>query len=402
MRVLQISAECGIGSIGRIVRNIDEVLKRLGHDSYVAWGRYSSQDCDTAIRIGSFFDTCCHVLKTRILDRHGFGSQKATVEFIDKMKALDPDVIHLHNIHGYYINVELLFRYLRMAEKPVVWTFHDCWPFTGHCCHFDWFGCDKWKEECHECPQKLTYPSSIFADKSKQNFMKKKELFTGLKQMAIVAPSEWLADLVRQSFLKEYPVRVINNGIDLNTFRPVDSRFREAHGLQDKFVILGVASRWTRTKGLRYFIELSRMLKTDESIVLVGLTSRQADGLPSNIKTICRTNSAKELAEIYSAADVFVNPTLEDNFPTVNLEALACGTPVITFNTGGSAETVDTSCGFMVEKGDLRGLLNAIATMRKMNQQDYSAKAVERAIRLYDKKDRFDEYVELYYTYRQC
>lgn len=396
MRVLQINSVCGIGSTGRIAGSIDGVLKELGHESFVAYGRHASEDCNTAIKIGSIFDTCRHVLKTRISDRHGYGSLKATIEFIDKVKSLDPDIIHLHNIHGYYINIEVLFRYLHIVEKPVVWTLHDCWPFTGHCCYFDYIGCNKWKEGCDRCPQKRIYPSSLFADNAKENFAKKKELFTGLKKMTIVTPSEWLASLARQSFLKEYRIRVINNGIDLDVFRPVQSRFRAEHGLEDKFLILGVASHWENRKGYEYFMRLSKNLQADESIVLVGLTSRQVSKLPDNITGIVRTNSANELAEIYAAADVFVNPTLEDNFPTTNLEALACGTPVITFNTGGSVESVDVNCGFVVEKGDLNGLLSSIAALRIANQHNYSTKAVERAIALYDRKDRFHEYVDLY------
>jgi glycosyltransferase involved in cell wall biosynthesis len=391
MKVLQINSVCGVGSTGRIATDIHQILKEQGHESFIAYGRGEAKNCDNAIRIGNDVDVYKHVALTRLFDRHGFGSKKATIDFIKKIEELDPDVIHLHNIHGYYINIEVLFSYLKRSNKKIVWTLHDCWAFTGHCAYFDYVGCDKWKTGCYNCPQKNKYPQNIFIDSSGVNYEKKKELFTGIKNMTIVTPSKWLAGLVKESFLKEYEVKVIHNGIDLNVFKPVDgSNFRKKYSIEDKFVILGVANIWDERKGLKYFIELSKMLDENYKIVLVGLNEKQLKNLPENIVGIKRTNSLNELVEIYSAADIFVNPTLEDNFPTVNLEALACGTPVITFNTGGSVECVDESCGVIVNKGDIKELQEKIKTIKI--KKDYCFIQAKK----FDKKNKFNEYINMY------
>ncbi|MFY0803780.1 glycosyltransferase [Peribacillus frigoritolerans] len=396
MRVLQINTVCGIGSTGRIATDIDTLLKKQGHESFVAYGRDIPKSCDTAIKIGSDFGNYSHVAKTRLLDQHGFGSVYATKKFINRIEELNPDVIHLHNIHGYYLNVNLLFKYLKKVNKPVVWTLHDCWPFTGHCSYFDYVNCSKWQTGCYSCPQKKSYPTSVILDNSKDNYSKKKEIFTGVENLTIVTPSKWLAELVRQSFLSEYPVKVINNGIDLESFKPTQSHFRDNNNLQSKFIILGVAGVWEKRKGYDHFLELSKMLRPDEVIIMVGLTDKQRKRLPSNIIGISRTNSIQELAEIYSTSDVFINPTLEDNFPTTNIEALACGTPIITYKTGGSVECLDNDCGFVVNKGSIKELLMKIDIVKNKGKSSYKNYCVERAAKLYDKKDRFNEYIQLY------
>lgn len=396
MRILQINSVCGTGSTGRIATDFHKILIEKGHKSYIAFGRGTPKNCDTSIKIGSKLDNYTHAALTRIFDKHGFGSKKATKDFIRQVEKLNPDIIQLHNVHGYYINIEVLFNYLKEANKPVVWTLHDCWAFTGHCAFFDFVGCDRWKTGCYDCPQKGNYPSSAFLDNSKNNYKRKKEVFTGVNHMTIVTPSKWLAGLVAESCLKEYPVKVINNGIDLEVFQPTQSDFRKKYNLGGKFIILGVASRWGKSKGYEHFIELSNTIEIDEIIVMVGLTEKQKEKLPENIIGITRTNNVKELAEIYSAADVFVNPTLEDNFPTTNLEALACGTPVITFNTGGSVECLDESCGFVVEKGSIKSILDIIKVLKEKGKIEYKQKCIQRANKFYDKEDRFSDYVNLY------
>jgi len=405
MKVLQINSVCGIGSTGRIAIDIHNILIEQGHESYIAYGRNLPKNCDNVIRIGTKIDNYTHVLKTRLLDKHGFGSKQATIEFINKVKKLNPDIIHLHNIHGYYINIEILFDYIKEAKKPVVWTLHDCWSFTGHCSYFDYLGCNKWKTGCFECPQKNEYPKSLILDNSDWNYSKKKEIFTGVKNLTIVTPSQWLADLVQESFLNEYPLKVINNGIDLNVFKPTENSFREKYDLQDKFIILGVANIWTHRKGLKYFIEMSEVLEKDERIVLVGLSEKQLKEIPNNIIGISRTNNVEELVEIYSSADVFVNPTLEDNFPTTNLEALACGTPVVTFDTGGSPESIDKNTGFVVQKGNINELLYKIRSLTKRSndeiKESYEA-TKNRARDIFNKDDKFKEYVELYNNSIEC
>jgi putative colanic acid biosynthesis glycosyltransferase len=397
MRVLQINSVCGIGSTGRIATDIHKVLVTHGHESYIAYGRGLARNCDSVIKIGNHLDKYIHVAKTRISDMHGFGSKNATNEFIRKVKKINPDVIHLHNIHGYYINVAVLFDYLKKANKPVIWTLHDCWSFTGHCTHFDYVGCDKWKIECHHCPQMLEYPSSLLLDKSRSNYLRKKQVFSGVKNLTIVTPSNWLAELVKESFLNEYPVEVINNGIDVEVFKNKQNDFRQRCNLINKFIILGVANVWTERKGLRYFEKLSEMLENDEVIILVGLSKKQLKRLPRNVIGFSKTESVERLVDIYSSADVYVNPTLEDNFPTTNIEALACGTPVITFDTGGSAESIDESCGFVVEQGNINQLVNRIKRIRKAGKASYSQAAIKRVERHYNKNDRFKQYLERYY-----
>lgn len=396
MKVLQINSVCGIGSTGRIATDIHNILIRQGHESYIAYGRDLPKNCDNTIKIGTKFDKYTHVANTRIFDKHGFGSKKATLEFIDKVKELDPDIIHLHNIHGYYINIEILFNYLKEANKPVIWTLHDCWSFTGHCAYFDYVDCDKWKTGCFKCPEKKAYPSTLLFDNSQNNYTNKKDIFTGVLNLTLVTPSKWLADLVRKSYLKEYNVEVINNGIDLSVFKPNAGDFRVRHDVEDRYIILGVANIWDRRKGLEYFYKLTEKLNKDEIIVLVGLSNEQLKAVPEGIIGISRTNNINELVDIYSSADVFLNPTLEDNFPTTNLEALACGTPVITFNSGGSAESIDSSTGFICNKGDVNSIINSIKLLKNKKNNITTQKCVGRANNLFNKIDRFNEYVELY------
>lgn len=398
MNIMQINIVCGIRSTGRITTDLHAILLSQDHQSTIAFGRYEAKNCDHTIHIGSSLDKVVHIAKTRLFDQHGFGSATATKAFIEQIKTLNPDVIHLHNLHGYYLHIGLLFAYLKQANIPVIWTLHDCWAFTGHCSHFDFVGCERWKTECCDCPSKSDYPRS-FTDNSRGNYRIKKELFLGLKNLTLVTPSKWLADLVKQSFLQNYPVIVINNGIDLGQFKPLSSAFRINHQLLNKFIVLGVASDFSERKGYQYFIELSKQLKSDEKLVLVGLNEKQIKHLPAGVIGISKTNSTQELAEIYSAADVFINPTLEDNFPTTNLEALACGTPVITFNSGGSPECLDATCGLVVVRGDLQGLITAIASVRKIGKLFYTEHCQKRAHDYFDKDARFAEYVKLYSDY---
>ena len=398
MNILQINVVCGIGSTGRISTDLHAILLSQGHQSTIAFGRYAAKNCDHTIRIGSHLDNYVHVAQTRLFDKHGFGSATSTKAFIEKIKTLNPDVIHLHNLHGYYLHIGLLFEYLKQANKPVIWTLHDCWAFTGHCAYFDFVGCEHSKIECHNCPSKMDYPKS-YTDNSQWNYRAKKDLFLGLKDLTLVTPSKWLADLVKQSFLQNYPVVVINNGIDLEQFKPLPSAFRTYHQLDDQFVILGVASDFNERKGYRYFIELTKQLKSDEKLVLVGLNEKQIKQLPAGVIGISKTNNTQELAEIYSTADVFVNPTQESVLGLVNIEAMACGTPVITFNSGGSPECLDDACGLVVDRGDLQGLVTAIATIRKNGKPFYTEHCQKRAHDWFDKDPRFAEYIKLYTDY---
>ena len=353
MKVLQINSVCGIRSTGRICTDIADVLTANGHECKIVYGRETVPEKykKYAVRIGSNTDVKLHALESRLFDNSGFGSKKATNDFIKWVKEYDPDVIHLHNIHGYYINIEILFNYLKSCNKRIIWTLHDCWPFTGHCSYFTIVKCEQWKAHCSYCVQKHCYPSSILADHCKSNFERKRALFSGIKDMTLITPSKWLADLVSESFLKKYPVKVIHNGIDLSVFKPTESDLRKKYGLTDKKVILGVASVWDERKGLDDFIKLLDLLDRQYQIVLIGLSDRQLKKMPDNVIGIKRTDSVTELAQWYTTADVFLNLTYEDNYPTVNLEAQACGTPCITYRTGGSVESVPEEN--IVDAGDI-------------------------------------------------
>lgn len=394
MKVLQINSVCGVGSTGRIVADLANTLQNAGHKCVIAYGREPSKTSGVdTIKIGSNYDIYMHALYTRLTDKSGFASTIATQRFIKQAKRYNPDVIHLHNIHGYFINIELLFDYLKQSVKPVVWTLHDCWSFTGHCAYFDYVSCDKWRTICSKCPQTNSYPAGVLLDNSKSNYQKKKELFTSIDDMTIVTPSKWLASLVEESYLSKYPITIINNGIDLSILKPKESEFRKKNNIEDKYIVLGVANVWDQRKGLDSFITLSKTLSNEFQIVLIGLTEKQRYELPKNIIGIAMTNSTNELVEIYSSADVFVNPTLEDNFPTTNLEALACGTPVITYDTGGSPESIDETSGIVIPKGNISALISAIGLIR--NNPEKFQRCIKRS-EIFNKTHRYNDYIGLY------
>ncbi|MGL5820934.1 MAG: glycosyltransferase [Sarcina sp.] len=396
MKILQINSVCGFGSTGRIVTDLYKIYEEAGHECIIAYGRGQAPEGYKTIKIGSKLDMYKHIAKARTLDGAGFGSVKATKKFIEDIEKYNPDIIHLHNIHGYYINIEELFSYLKKANKKVIWTLHDCWPFTGHCAYFEYAQCDKWKEGCDSCKQKKEYPKSILLDKSKSNYEKKKRIFTGVKDMTIITPSEWLANIVEKSFLSEYQVKVINNGIDLDAFHPYKSNLRNTYNIVDKKIILGVASVWEKRKGLDYFIGLSKKISNEYKIILVGLNEKQKEHLPENIIGITRTTSIKELAELYSIADVFLNPTLEDNYPTTNLESLACGTPVLTFNSGGSPEAIldNEILGTVIKEKSVTSIQQELQCFFEGNtKKNVEQKIIDYASR-FDKYKKFKEYIE--------
>jgi len=375
---------------------ITNLAREAGYDAYMAYGRGDEPSDEKSIKIGRKIDIYWHGLVTRITGKHGFSSRKVTKSFLEKVDEIKPNLIHLHNIHGYYINIELLFRYIKEKRIPVIWTLHDCWAFTGHCAYFDYVGCNKWKTGCYECPQLHTYPSSLLVDHSEQSYRKKKELFENVENMTIVTPSMWLKNLVGESFLRHHQTIVINNGVDTEVFSPKACK-KSSFGIsEDKFVILGVAAQFTPRKGLKYFLEIADKHDDNAMIFLIGMNKKQLRSLPKNITGIERTENIERLVEAYSIADVFVNPTLEDNFPTTNLEALACGTPVITFKTGGSPETVDNNTGIVVEKGDTEALLNAIEIIRKNGKEYYAKNCRKHVIENFDSNDKFREYIYLY------
>ena len=395
--LLQINVVANWGSTGRIAEEIGMMAINQGWKSYIAYGRNSGVSESNLIRIGDKWDIRKHVLKSRLFDKHGFGSKKATINLIEDIKKINPDIIHLHNIHGYYINIEVLFDYLATLSIPIVWTLHDCWSFTGHCAHFLYSGCNKWKTECYECPLKRSYPKSIIIDRSKENYKIKYQLFRSVNNLIIVPVSNWLKRLTNDSFINIYPAQCIYNGVNLETFIPLNkTNIQNKFNINNRFTLLGVSSVWTKRKGLDDFINLSKLIQQDSVIILVGLNQKQIKELPSNIIGIQRTENIQQLVEIYSAADLFLNLTYEDTFPTTNIESLACGTPVLTYNTGGSPEAVDIETGFVVEKGELNTVIDIINLVKEKGKAYYSSACRKRAVSLYNKDDRYNEYIQLY------
>ena len=345
-KLLQISIEVNSGSVGRIAEQIGETAMANGWQSYITYARNHLPSKSTTIRIGNMVDVYWHGVMTRLFDTHCLHSTLATRRLVKQIKEIAPDVILLHHIHGYFLNMKVLFEYLASIETPVVWVFHDCWSMTGHCVHFESAQCDRWKSGCYDCPQKGEYPASALCDRSRKNYVEKRKLFTSVKNMTIVPVSNWLGNIVKESFLSKYNVEVIHNGIDISTFRPLQSNIKERYGISDKKVVLGVASPWSQQKGFDDFLKLYAHLPSNEfQIVMIGLSEQHQQRLPEGILGFGRTESVEELAKWYSAADVFFNPTYEDTYPTTNLEAISCGTPVVTYQTGGSPESLTVKIG---------------------------------------------------------
>lgn len=389
--LLQINSCANWGSTGKIAEQINQTAAVQGWKTYIAFGREVNSSLSELIHIGNKLSQAIALIEARLFDNDGLANRCATRKLIKRIKDINPDIIHLHNLHGYYINYKLLFEYLNVTNIPVVWTLHDSWSFTGHCGHFIGVKCEKWKTTCRNCPLKKDYPASLGLDCSKRNFDLKKQLFTSNCNLHVVAVSEWLAGLVRQSYLKDADIQVINNGIDLNVFQP---QKRENN---TRFRILGLSSVWTQTKGLYDFYRLRKLLdKNEYEIILVGLSDAQIKTLPNGITGITRTNSVQELVGYYSSADVFVNPTYGDTFPTTNLEALACGTPVVTYSTGGSPESVTLETGIVVEQGNVLALKTAVETVKNNSKAYYNTACRVRAKLCYDKNKLYCQYVDLY------
>lgn len=394
-KLFQINSTYNWGSTGRIAEEIGQTVIKEGGESYLAYGRYHNNGISKPIRIGNKLDIYNHILQSRLLDRHGLASRNATLKLINEIEAIQPTIIHLHNIHGYYLNYLILFDYLSKINVPIIWTLHDCWAFTGHCAHFDSIGCDKWKTQCYNCEASKAYPKTYF-DSSSNNYKLKKQYLTKISKMTLVPVSFWLKELVSESFLSHYKIHVIHNGINTQLFKPtIDKLIISKYNIKERFIILGLTNIWAKTKGLNDIIELDNIIDHNIfQIVLVGLNHKQIHNLPKTIIGLPRTDSLEDLVKLYSHAGVFINPTWEDNFPTTNLEALACGTPVITYNTGGSPEAIDEKTGYVVPKGDINKLYEAIKNVQQGRIDREECR--KRAVKLYNKEDRFKEYIDLY------
>ena len=397
MKVLQINMT-DMFSTGNIMLNIAKTTRERGHEAWTISKKtrmslLQKREDKFHHYLGTRTEHTLHRYFSWITDLQDYGSVLATYELIRKIKKIDPDIIHLHDIVGWYVNIGMLFKYLKKTGKPIVWTFHDCWAFTGRCVYFDYIGCERWKKGCGNCPQINYMPKSWYFDLSAYNWQRKKHLFTSVDKITIVCPSKWLKRLCDESFLSKYRCIVINNGINLNIFQPTyGNTYKKLKDLNKK-IILGIASTWSKRKGLDDFQKLSHKLPEDHQIVLIGITQEEVNN--NKIITYKRTTNQKELAEIYTAADVFANPTAEENFPTVNLEALACGTPIVTYRTGGSPESVDERTGIIVEKGNQEEMLGAILRVTQNGKNYYSNNCIEKS-KNYNMFARFNDYVDLY------
>ena len=385
--LLQIN-ECLNYSTGKIAQQIGELAIGKGWESWIAYSGLEKAipSKSNIIKVGSPLNAIIHYAKFRLFDKEGLVSRKETKYLIEKIDAIKPTIIHLHNIHDHWLNYELLFEYIAQKRIPVVWTQHDCWSFTGGCMYYDMLNCDKWKKKCIKCHDRRT-----LINRASINLRKKISSISRIDKIVFVPVSDWLGNSLRESALSHYPITIIHNGIDINVFRPIDKS-----NLEDKkFCIIGVAAVWDARKGLNDFIRLRSMLPEEEySIILVGLNKKQIKALPLGIKGIERTQNVEELAKLYSEADVFLNPTYSDNFPTTNIEALACGTPIITYKTGGSPEAIDANTGIVVEQGDIMMMKHAILNLKeKPIKRD---KCRERAIRFFDKNKCFERYFDIY------
>ncbi len=401
MKVLFINTVCGRSSTGGIVRDIADLLYENGDEAMCLYGRYTAPAHLNALRIDTKLAVYFHVLITRLFDRQGFGSVRATKKAIKAIEEYRPDVIHLHNLHGSYLNIRLLFSYLKKSNIPVVWTLHDCWPFTGHCTHYIYDHCEKWKDcSCDRCPRKTEYPASFLLDRSKKNIAQKREIFTGCDNLVITTVSDWLADQARQSFLKGYPVRRIYNGVSLSQFAPTETKMREQLGItRDQTMILCVTDGWSKRKGLDHIIKAAEEIRSRElpyRIVMVGVQDSVRKQLPPEIIALSRTDNRQQLVELYSCADVLWNPSPAETFGLVNVEAMACGTPVITMDTTACPETIDETCGRVIHT-DGNVVEEFLAAVQSLGSQGPSimTACTERA-KAFSKEKSYSNYLELY------
>ena len=395
--LLQINTIGNSGSTGRIVEEIGQFAIDNGWKSYIAFARNAKKSASELIKIGNKIDILWHVLQTRLFDKHGFASNRATKRLIKEIIEIKPDVIHLHNLHGYFLNVEILFNFLASTNIPIIWTLHDCWTFTGHCTHFAYVGCDKWKTQCLKCPQKKEYPASKFIDNSFENFKTKKKLFNSLKELQIVTVSKWLEEIVKQSYLQVYNISTVNNGVDINIFCPKEEtqKFKSKYNLDDKFILLAVASAWIERKGLNELVKLSEFLEDDEILIMVGQI-RDNIKLPLNIINIKKIEDLNELSEIYAAANVIMNLSYQETFGMTTVEGFACGTPSIVYNCTASPELITFNTGYVVSPGDFIGIRKALDKIKLNKPEFYSVNCRKRAVDFYNKNDRYNEYFSIY------
>lgn len=394
--LLQINVDANNGSNGAIARDLGTLVMRNGWNSYIAFGRSAIPSTSTLIKVGGKLNVLFHVVISRVFDNHGLLSRIATKRFIRQIKSIKPDIVHLHNIHGYYINYRLLFHFLKETGIPVVWTLHDCWPYTGHCSHFISANCNRWKDGCSHCPLKSHYPKSILFDSSARNYRIKKAVFTSLPNMVITTVSQWMGEQASCSFLNKYPILVIKNGIDTTVFRYTQSDVKDRYRITAKYLLLGVAANWSRSKGLYDYYELQKKLSGHFQIVLIGLTPSQIDVLPNGIIGIKRTENLKELVHFYSAADVVLNLSYAESFGLTTIEGMACGTPGIVYDNTASPELVSPETGIVVQTGNIELVAQAVYDITAKGKDYYKEKCTMRAHNMFDKDIIYSQYYQVY------
>jgi putative colanic acid biosynthesis glycosyltransferase len=396
--LLQIGIEVNKGSTGRIAEELGIVAIQNGWESYITYARGYNPSKSQVIKVGNRYNIYGHVFQTRFFGNHLLASTNATRTLIKEIQKIKPDIIHLHQLHGYFLNIKVLFDFLKQYEFPVVWTLHDCWSFTGHCSYFTLVNCEKWRIECGNCPQFRKYPKSFFIDNSKRNFYIKKELFTGLKNLTLVSISNWLKELTVQSFMSEHKIRTINNGVDIVRFKPFNDlqAIRNRYSIPNKYVILGVGTTWIESKGLYDFYELNKQISDEFVIVLVGVNEKLKKQLPEGIVGITRTENVDELAGLYSLATVVLSLSYQEAFGLTPVEGFACGTPAIVYNSTALPELATPEVGYIVEPGDIQQVIDAIERIKQNGKEFYSKSCRERAELFYNSRKRYEEYFSLY------
>jgi glycosyltransferase involved in cell wall biosynthesis len=401
-KLLQINSVANSGSTGRIAEQIGSKAIENNWRSFIAYGRYANPSSSELIKIGSKKDFYGHVFKSFVLAEHGLGSEDATLQLIEKIEEIQPDIIHLHNIHGYYINYKELFEYLKIFNGHIFWTLHDCWSFTGHCSYFSDVNCTKWINGCNTCPKINSYPKSLILDTSEAMYLSKKLQFCNIDNLHIITVSDWLKNLVSQSFLNKHVITTIYNGVDLAIFKPKVKSiiFLERYILHDKFIMLTAATTWTKSKGYEDYLQLSALLQEDEIIIMIGLDDDKIKKLPSNIIGIRKTESQLELSDWYNMADLVLNLSYQETFGMTSAEGFSCGKPSIVYNATASPELVTRNeLGYIVEPGQIKDVYKAILEVKKNGADFYSITCRNIAEEKYDKDKQFQKYVDLYKKY---
>lgn len=394
-KLLQINVTANWGSTGRIAEECNNYARAKGWETYFAYGRYSNPIKSVVIAGPSIkWDVYKHYIENLILDNEGLASRHVTHLLVKRIEELQPDIVHLHNIHDHWLNYKILFDYLNQTNIKIVWTFHDFWAITGHCSHFVQANCDKFKKGCYDCPFTNGKLLPLFKQ-TRRNYNLKKQLFSINKNLTIVPVSEWVGENIQQSFLKDKPTVVIPNGVDTEIFKPtiMDNKYQ----FDDKFVIMAVSSQWkSRSKGLNNYIAMADLLQDDEVIVLVGVPDYISKKLPKNIIGICRTNNQQELAALYTRADVVCSFSEAETFGLTIIEGYACGTPAVVYNNTAPPSLITAETGFVVPNKDYKSAYHAIEYLRSKGKYAYSEACIHLAQEKYSKDKCFERYVNLY------